>query len=184
MSSLMTLARPYAKAAYLAAKDAQAVAVWSSALEQLAQWIKVKDVQEIIENPLIDKEAVISFLMQSAKIDNPQIQNFLSLLAQYHRLELLCDIYVLFVALHHNDEKVLDAQFIAPFAVSDANLNKIKTRLEQRFNKTIQLTTHVDPTLIGGGIVKIGDQVIDGSLKSKLNDLSKHLLTVEGTHAT
>lgn len=181
MSSTMTLARPYAKAAYLAAKDAQAVAVWSVALEQLAQWVKVKDVQEIIKNPLIEKDAIVTFLMQTAKIDNHEIQNFLSLLAQYHRLDLLSDIYVLFIALHHDDEKILDAEFIAPFAVSETNLNKIKTRLEQRFNKTIQLTTHVDPTLIGGGIVKIGDQVIDGSLKSKLNDLSKYLLTVEGT---
>ncbi len=88
---------------------------------------------------------------------------------------------MLFLALHHFDAKILDAQFIAPFPVSNTNLNKIKTRLEQRFNRTIQLTTHVDPTLIGGGIVKIGDQVIDGSLKSKLNDLSKYLLTIEGT---
>ena len=98
MSSTMTLARPYAKAAYLAAKDAQAVAVWSVALEQLAQWVKVKDVQEIIKNPLIEKDAIVTFLMQTAKIDNHEIQNFLSLLAQYHRLDLLSDIYVLFIA--------------------------------------------------------------------------------------
>ncbi|MFA6036556.1 MAG: F0F1 ATP synthase subunit delta [Legionellales bacterium] len=181
MSSTLTLARPYAKAAYLAAKDTQEVALWSAALEQLAQWVNVKEIETIIKNPLIDKETVVTFLMQCAKINNPQIKNFLTLLAEYTRLPLLKDIFVIFTALHHDDEKIMNAQFIAPFPVSDANAEKIKTRLEQRFKRKIKLTTHVDPTLIGGGVVKIGDQVIDGSLKSKLNDLSKYLLTVEGT---
>jgi F-type H+-transporting ATPase subunit delta len=181
MSSTMTLARPYAKAAYLAAKDAQAVAAWSAALEQLAQWVNVKEVSLIIKNPLIEKETLVTFLMQCAKVDNPQIKNFLTLLAEYSRLPLLCDVYVLFTALRNTDEKILDAQFIAPFPVSEANLEKIKTRLEHRFKRTIKLSAHVDASLIGGGIVKIGDEVIDGSLKSKLNNLSKHLLTVEGT---
>lgn len=181
MSSTMTLARPYAKAAYLAAKDAQEVTLWSTTLEQLAQWVNEKEVALIIKNPLIDKETIVTFLMQCAKTDNPQIKNFLTLLAEYARLPLLDDVYVLFTALYHDDEKIMNAQFIAPFPVSEANVEKIKTRLEQRFKRKIKLTTHVDPTLIGGGVVKIGDQVIDGSLKSKLNDLSKHLLTVEGT---
>ncbi len=184
MSSTMTLARPYAKAAYLAAKEAGQVSLWSKALEQLAQWIKQKEVHTIIKNPLIEKEGVVNFLMECASINDPQIKNFLTLLAQYHRLDLLSDIYVLFLALHHHDEKVLDAKFITPIPLSQANLDKVKARLEQRFNRTIHLTTHIDPSLIGGGIVKVGDQVIDGSLKSKLNDLTKHLLTVEGTHAT
>jgi F-type H+-transporting ATPase subunit delta len=83
--------------------------------------------------------------------------------------------------LHQEDEKIMVAEFIAPFPVSESNLEKIKSRLEQRFKRKVQLTAHIDPTLIGGGIVRIGDQVIDGSLKSKLNELSKHLLTVEGT---
>jgi F-type H+-transporting ATPase subunit delta len=181
MASNLTLARPYAKAAYLAAKNAQTVAVWSQALAQLAQWVKDKEIQTIIKNPLIDKETLVTFLMECIKSDNAEIKNFLMLLAEYNRLSLLTDVYVIFTALHHDDEKILDAEFIAPFPVSDSNLDKIKTRLEQRFKRTVRLTAHIDPTLIGGGIVRIGDQVIDGSLKSKLNDLSKHLLTVEGT---
>jgi F-type H+-transporting ATPase subunit delta len=181
MSSTLTLARPYAKAAYLAAKDAQEVDVWSNALAQLAQWVKDREVQTIIKNPLIDKETLVTFLMQCAKIDTPAIKNFLTLLAEYTRLSLLTDIYVIFTALHQEDEKIMVAEFIAPFPVSESNLEKIKSRLEQRFKRKVQLTAHIDPTLIGGGIVRIGDQVIDGSLKSKLNELSKHLLTVEGT---
>lgn len=181
MSSTLTLARPYAKAAYLAAKDAQKVAMWSSVLEQLAQWVKVKEVQTIIKNPLIDKDTLVTFLMQCVKSDNTEIKNFLMLLAEYNRLPLLTDVYVIFTALHHEDEKILNAELIAPLPVSDSNLDKIKSRLEQRFKRTIQLTTRIDPTLIGGAIIRMGDQVIDGSLKSKLNDLSKHLLTTEGT---
>lgn len=181
MASSLTLARPYAKAAYLAAKDAQEVATWATALAQLAQWVKVKEVETIIKNPLIDKETLVTFLMQCAKIDTPHIKNFLTLLAEYNRLSLLTDVYVIFTALQNDDEKILDAEFIAPFPVSDSNLEKIKSRLEQRFKRNVRLTAHIDPTLIGGGIVRIKDQVIDGSLKSKLNDLSKHLLTVEGT---
>ncbi len=117
----MTLARPYAKAAYLAAKDMQEVPVWSLALVQLALWVKVAEIQTIIKNPLIEKEAVIEFLMQTAKINNPQVKNFLSLLAQYNRLALLTDIYVLFIAHRHDDEKILDAEFFAPFPVSDTD---------------------------------------------------------------
>jgi F-type H+-transporting ATPase subunit delta len=179
-TSTFTLARPYAKAAYNAAKDAQKIAQWSAALEQLAQWVEVKEIQTVLKNPLINKETLVTFLMQCAKIEDSEVKNLLTLLAEFNRLALLTDIYVIFTALHHDDEKILDAEFITPLPVSESSLEKIKTRLEQRFKRTVRITTHIDETLIGGGIIRVGDQVIDGSLKSKLNELSKHLLTVEG----
>lgn len=178
-----TLARPYARGAYNEAKSTNAIATWKNALEQLAQLIRVEAISELVKNPMIQNQQVVDLLMDAASIKQAEIKNFLSLLADYHRLFVLPEINALFIALCHEDEKVLDAEFITPIVASDDTLKLLAQRLEQRFNRKINLTQRIDITLIGGGILRMGDQVIDGSLKNKLNNLSKHLLTIEGTHA-
>ncbi len=183
MSSSITLARPYAKGAYMEAKSSHDVATWSHALAQLAQWVRVPDLWEIVKDPMVKKEARVSLLMQAANLNNPAIENFLSLLAHYQRLALLPEIDALFTALKHEDEKIIDAELSTPFTVSAEALATIQKSLEKRFQAKVHLTTLLDPTLIGGAKVRIGDQVIDGTLKSKINDLTRYLLN-EGTHAT
>ena len=183
MSSL-TLARPYAKGAYAQAKQCAEVVVWSNALAQLAQYICVPEIWEIVKDPMVKKEASVSLLMQAANLNHAEIENFLALLAQYHRLALLPQIATLFTALQHEDEKIIDAELSTPFAISAEAIATIQKSLEKRFQAKVQLSTHVDPTLIGGAKVRIGDQVIDGTIKSKINDLTRHLLNYEGTHAT
>lgn len=183
MQSNLTVARPYARGAYNVAKTTQAIPAWASALQTLAQLVRLDDVHAVIKNPMLKKSEVVALLMQAAKLENKDIENFLNLLARYQRLTFLPEIDAVFIALMHEDEKVLDVEFITPIAASDETLALLKDRLSKRYAREIHLTMRIDKTLIGGGIIRVGDQVIDGSLKSKIRDLTKHLLTTEGTHA-
>jgi F-type H+-transporting ATPase subunit delta len=175
--SNQTLARPYARAAFDSAKANTQVLVWASTLQSLAQVVKVAEVEAVIKNPTLPKETVVDLLMHLVQINDPQIKNFLALLAQYHRLSLLPEINAQFIMLQHSDEEILDAQVVSPQALSLENLQKIKTQLEKRFGRQVKLTAQLDPALIGGVVVRVGDQVIDGSLKTKIADLAEHLLT-------
>jgi F-type H+-transporting ATPase subunit delta len=177
MLNTFTIARPYAVGAFKAAKDANAIPVWTKTLAQLAELLQVKSVDQVVKNPMIPKADIVTFCMQAVGSDNKGIQNFLSLLAQYGRLSLLPDIHALFTALRHEDEKVLDGEVIVPMAIDDATLTSVQKRLESRYQRQIHLKTRIDPSLIGGIQVRIGNEVIDASLKTKLNNLTKDLLT-------
>lgn len=183
MLSNHTIARPYARGVYSVAKSTQTIPLWSNALQTLAQLVRDERISAVIKNPMIKKQEVVDLLMQAANLDHQDINNFLSLLARYNRLTYLPDIDALFIALCHEDEKTLDAEFITPMDASTETVALLQQRLEQRYQRKIHLTVRIDKTLIGGGIIRIGDQVIDGSLKNKINNLTKHLLTTEGTHA-
>jgi F-type H+-transporting ATPase subunit delta len=152
-----TLARPYADAAFQLALEENALEAWSVALERMAAIAMHADVQVCVNDP--------KFLSDELAIEQ---QNFVALLVKNKRLDVLSEIYDLFLGLRNAHECIQEAHITSAFPLDDKLLNQLVTELESRFKRKIQATVNVDSALIGGVKVAVGDQVIDASVRGKL----------------
>ncbi|MFT4179914.1 MAG: F0F1 ATP synthase subunit delta [Thermomonas sp.] len=166
MSQALTLARPYARAAFGAARDEGRVDAWSQALAFSAQVASDPRVAGLLPNPgLADADAVALLAPQAA---DAAYTRFLALLAQAGRLPLLAEVAGLFEQLRAEEQRVVRATVTSAAALSGDELDKLREALKRRFGRDVELETAVDASLIGGAVIDAGDVVIDGSLKGKL----------------
>ena len=173
MSQALTLARPYARAAFGIARDEGAFAAWSDALGFAARVAADPRVARILGNPkLSDAEAVALLAPQGA---GESVGRFLALLSDNRRLPLLPEIAGLYEQLRNEAEHVVKATVTSAAALPDAELESIRAALRKRFGCEVELETAIDESLIGGAMIDAGDVVIDGSLKGKLARLEAAL---------
>ena len=174
MSQTLTLARPYARAVFQMAREQQRLQAWSNLLGFSARVVAEPGVQALIGNPLVSPASLVEVLMPQGDVD-PLFQQFLSVLADNRRLAVLPEIAGLFDALRAEDEKVVKATVTSATPLAEDELAKLKASLMKRFGRTVELSTAVDPALIGGAVIDAGDVVIDGSLRTKLERLGAAL---------
>lgn len=173
MSQALTLARPYARAAFAAARGDNQLAAWSDALGFAAQVAADPRVAALLLNPqLSDEQAVTLLAPQGA---DAIFTRFLGVLAGARRLATLPEIVGLFEELRAEAEKVVRAKVTSAQALPESELDAIVAALKQRFGREVHVETEVDASLIGGAVVDAGDVVIDGSLKGKLAQLQSAL---------
>lgn len=176
MSQALTLARPYARAAFGIARDeAQSggYAAWSQALGFAAQVAADPRVAGLLGNPrLSDAQAVELLAPPQAPAS---FARFLAMLADNRRLGLLPEIAGLYEQLRADAERVVKAKVTSAAELPGAELEAIKASLKRRFGREVELETAVDASLIGGAVIDAGDVVIDGSLKGKLERLQAAL---------
>ena len=182
MSQAFTLARPYARAAYAIARDAGATQSWSDALAFSAQAAADPRVRSLLGHPQLDRGDAVALLSPPAAnagaadlFGNDLFGNFLALLADNRRLQLLPDIAALFEALRAEAERIVKARITSATTLPAAEIESIKTALKRRFGREVELETAIDESLIGGAVIAAGDVVIDGSLKGKLSRLQSAL---------
>jgi F-type H+-transporting ATPase subunit delta len=166
VSQALTLARPYARAAFGIARDEGTFAAWSDALGFAARVAADPRVAGVLGNPrLSDAEQVGLLSPQGA---GESVSRFLALLSDNRRLPLLPEIAGLYEQLRNEAEHVVKATVTSAAALPDAELEAIRVALRKRFGCEVELETAVDESLIGGAVIDAGDTVIDGSLKGKL----------------
>lgn len=171
------LARPYAKAAFEFAKENNAVDAWLSALEQLLAVYQHEEVQALLNQPRITSEQVTEVLVSlTASFLNEHQQNFVRLMIQNRRLSVLEECLMLFKELVAEDQRVVSAEVVTAEAISNEQVAGLKHALEAKLNQTVTLSTEVDPSLIGGAVVRTRDWVIDASLKAQLGAMRKELI--------
>src|SRR5690606_35204113 len=173
VSQALTLARPYARAAFGIARDEGNFAAWSDALGFAARVAADPRVAGILGNPkLSDDEAVALLAPQGA---GESMTRFLALLADNRRLPLLPEIAGMYEQLRNEAEHVVKATVTSAAALPEAELEAIRAALRKRFGSEVELQTAIDESLIGGAVIDAGDVVIDGSLKGKLARLESAL---------
>jgi F-type H+-transporting ATPase subunit delta len=176
MSQALTLARPYARAAFSIARDAGALAGWSDALGFAARVAADPQVASLLGNPaLTTNDAVTLLSPPTTTIDAEAFTRFLGLLADNRRLPLLPEIAGLYDELRFEAEKVVKARVTSATPLPAAELDTIKAALKKRFGREVEVETAVDEALIGGAVIDAGDVVIDGSLRGKLGRLQAAL---------
>ena len=173
MSQALTLARPYARAAFATARDAGALAQWGDGLGFAAQVAADPRVQSLLGHPHLGRDDAVALL--SPVNASETFGNFLALLADNRRLSLLPEIAGLFAELRADAERIVKAKVTSAAALPAAELETIKAALKRRFGREVELQTAIDASLIGGAVIDAGDVVIDGSLKGKLERLQAAL---------
>jgi F-type H+-transporting ATPase subunit delta len=173
MAENVTLARPYAEAAFQLAKSGNALAAWSDVLSRLSAVAARPEMEECIGNPRLNPVQLAQLCLDVAASDaksalSADQQNFVRVLADNDRLIVLPEISELFNELKHGQEGVKDAEITSAFALDDATLKTLVADLERKFGCKIQATVKVDAGLIGGVRIAVGDEVIDASVRGKL----------------
>ena len=173
MAETATTARPYAQAAFTAARDAQALAGWSAFLGNASAVIADARVRPLIGNPRVVTGQLVEFVLDLAGATGNAAQgNFLRLLAENRRLALLPAIVTQYEALRAAAEGQADVQVVAAMPLTAEQEQKLATALQQRLKRKVRLHVEIDAGLIGGAIVRHGDLVFDGSLRGRLGRLA------------
>lgn len=173
MSQALTLARPYARAAFAIARDAGKFAQWSDALGFAARLAADPQIASLLGNPKLTHDDAVVLLSPN---DADQLfRDFLALLANNRRLALLPEIAGLYEESRAEAERIVKAKVTSAAALPAGELDAIKIALKKRFGREVELETAIDESLIGGAVIDAGDVVIDGSLRGKLSRLQTAL---------
>lgn len=176
MAENLTLARPYAEAAFALARDGQSLAAWASALDRLAIFAADPAVLECIANPRLQSSQLVQLMTEAAGISlTPDQHSFVALLIENDRAALLPEIRSLFIVRKNEVEGIQDAFVTSAFALDDAAQKQLSSDLESRFGRRLRVSVAVDQSLIGGIRVAIGDEVIDASVRGKLATMAAAL---------
>lgn len=169
MSATLTLARPYARAAFAVAREDGDPAAWSQALAFAARVAADPRVASLLGNPALAEADAVALLSPEAAGEH--FGRFLGLLADNGRLALLPEIAGLYEQLRAEADRVVKATVTSASDLPVAELDAIRAALKKRFGREVEVETAVDTGLIGGAVISAGDVVIDGSLKGKLERL-------------
>jgi F-type H+-transporting ATPase subunit delta len=173
MSQALTLARPYARAAFALARESGKFADWSHALGFAARIAADPQVAMLLGNPKLGQADAVALLSPDGAEET--FGRFLALLADNRRLALLPEIAGLYEDLRNEAERVIKARVTSATALPGGELETIKAALRKRFGREVEVEAAVDESLIGGAVIDAGDVVIDGSLKGKLERLQSAL---------
>lgn len=173
MAEISTIARPYAVAAFKLAKEQNALAKWSEMLGLATAVVNDAQMKAYIQDPkVISSDLEAAFLKVCGDKLNENGQNLIKTLVEYGRLSILPAITSAFEELKALDEGTLEAQIIAAAKPNAAETKDLVKRLEAKFGKKIEASVSVDPEIIGGIKIIVGDTVIDASVKGQLQNLA------------
>lgn len=170
MAELATIARPYAEALFKASSaDLQGTAAW---LDKVAAIAGNPELQQFADNPKATAEQVLGVIVGAhGSALPPAANNFLIALLENGRFAVLGEIARQFRALANAQSGSSDAVVHSAFPIDAAALGSIASVLEKRFGRKLQLTVQQDPSLIGGIRVVVGDEVLDTSVKARLEQM-------------
>lgn len=176
MSEAFTIARPYALAAFEEAQRLSDLKGWSEMLQSLAETVNNPDVRAVITSPRVAGAQVTGLItgLLGAKAKAQQ-QNFARVLVENQRLLVLPEIAILFEALRAEAEKTVNVVVDSAFELSAAQREKITSSLKARMGREIKLVCKVNKELLGGVVIRAGDKVIDGSARTRLNEMATAL---------
>jgi F-type H+-transporting ATPase subunit delta len=176
MAELATVARPYAEALFRVAQNGD-LAAWSAIVAELAQIGANPDVQAFAANPNVTHAQLADTIASLVKSPlSPEAKNFIAMLAENDRVALLPEIGAQFAVLKNAQEGAADATIHSAFDLSADQLNQLAATLEKKFGRKLNPTVVVDPSLIGGVRVVVGDEVLDTSVRAKLQQMHNALV--------
>jgi F-type H+-transporting ATPase subunit delta len=176
MAEPSTVARPYAEAAFRLADASGTLAKWSEMLGALALVGADERVRAAARDPNVDdaKAAGVFIGILGGRL-TAEAENFVRVLAQNGRLELLPEIRAQFESLKNEREGVVEAEVHSAFELTDAQVGDLVQRLEKKTGRKVKVRLQLDKKLIGGIKVVLGDKVIDGSARAQLGALEAAL---------
>lgn len=179
MSDRNTIARPYAKAVFEEAFAHRALDSWTKFLG-VAAWVSQQEkIQRVLADPVYTPQKRFETLNEICGSTESAQQNFLELLAQNNRLDVLPEIFNLFEQYRLEQEKLAQVEVTSATALTTTERQQLKEALEVRLQREVTLECNVDPSLIGGLKIRTDNNlVIDSSVRGKLERLGSSLLNI------
>lgn len=176
MAEPVTIARPYAEAVFELAREHGRLSEWSAMLELLAAIAEDPQVRACIGDPKLSAAELDGLILGIAgdRLDGHG-RNFAQLLLRNERFSLLPQIRALYEALRREHEGVLEVGIHSARPLSDAQLKELVSRLESKYQRKVSAKITVDPELIGGARIIVGDKVLDGTVRGRLEAMAAAL---------
>lgn len=176
MAELTTIARPYAEALFRVANETGSLAAWSEILNKLAVIAKCDEMQSVASNPRFSVAQLQSLVQELLGGDSkPEVVNFIAMVLQNRRFSVLPEIDMMFEALKAASEGKVDACVESAYALTDEQVRELTAILSLQFNRKVNTEIQVNPALIGGVKITVGDLVVDASVRGKLSALAASL---------
>jgi F-type H+-transporting ATPase subunit delta len=177
MAELSTIARPYADALFETARGTgEGLDRWLAVVEDLASLMSHPQVAQVVADPKLGDSQVVDLLASLVKQPLPAAGvNFLKLLVANQRLAVLPQVAVQFRQLKNEAEGVADCLIETAFPLADGQVNELVAALSKRFGTELRPSVQVNPALIGGVRIAVGDQVLDNSVRARLNQMQTAL---------
>jgi len=173
MAEISTIARPYATAVFHFANENKNLSGWSSTLALLSEVIRNDDIKLILEDTKVidsEKEQLLLDVCKGKLDENGT--NFIGLLVENKRLQLIPEISLFYEELKAEEEGSIEAELIMAEKPSKKTVDDLLKSLEKKFNKKIEGKIVIDKNIIGGTKIIVGDSVIDASVRSQLDNLA------------
>jgi F-type H+-transporting ATPase subunit delta len=176
MAETVTIARPYAEAAFRLAREMNTLAQWSRMLALLELVVKDEQAKRCIGDPNVSNRQLESLVLGvcGEQLDGPG-RNFVQALVDNSRLAVMPEIRALFEDLRREQEGVLEAQITSAFALDDEQQSQLVRRLESKYQRKVNAQVSIDPQLIGGVKIVVGDKVLDATVRGKLDAMAAAL---------
>jgi len=175
MAELATIARPYAEALFQVARQSD-VTAWAQQIEAVSQVAQNADVRQFADNPKASAEQVFDLVSAATNLAlSAGVQNFLRVVIDNGRLSVVPAVAEQFHALVNASSGVADAVIYSAYPIEPAQLADVVAALEQRFGRKLSASVTLEPELIGGIRVVVGDEVLDTSIKARLDHMKATL---------
>lgn len=178
MAEISTIARPYAEALFRVATegDDAALAAWSDTVSNLGAIAADPGFQQLIGDPRVTPDQLYGvFAGALGTAPDEKTENFVRTLIDNDRLVVLPEIATQFAQLVDAKQGSAEAAITSAFPMSDADIGALVAALEKKFAVKLKPTVDVDPDLIGGVRVVVGDRVLDTSVRSRLAQMKAAL---------
>lgn len=173
MAESVTIARPYAEAVFRLAQAANNFDAWSRMLQLASTVAQDPQMAALIADPKTDSTTIARvFLAVAGGVLDEQGKNFVSLLIENGRVAVLPQVAALYEDLKRAHQGEVEAVIASALPLSDAQTSALVAGLEKRFSRKVKASTLVDPSLIGGARITVGDVVIDGSVSGQLQKMA------------
>jgi F-type H+-transporting ATPase subunit delta len=176
MAEIATVARPYAEAAFKTAVEENTLSAMGAGLDYIAAVSRDEQMRSVLLNPRVTAQQKKDLFEAVAgeRLQGP-LKNLLGMLVDNHREVLIGSIAEQFDELKREQEKVLHARITSAQPLTDEQRAQIVQALERRYGKKIEAEQDVDPELLGGARVQVGDQVIHASVRDALAQMAAAL---------
>ncbi len=175
MSEFITVARPYAKAAFDFAVEQNNLDGWQQMLTFAAEVTRNDDVADLLSNAAIAETQANVFIAICGEELDEHGQNLIKIMAENNRLITLPDVLAQFVQYREAYESTAEVEVISANALTKNQKAKITSAMEKRLSRKVKLNCKIDKSVMAGIIIRSGDMVIDGSIRTRLQRLTDTL---------
>lgn len=173
MQENLTIARPYAQAAFETALEAGAIVQWDEALQLLGAIVGDPAMRRVILDPGVSRQRLLDLLFDlGGQRFGGAIGNFVKVLVGARRLDIAPEIAQVFAERRAAQDNVANVEVVSAFPLDATQTERIGSAMRKRLGKDIRISQTIDQTLIGGARVKVGDMVYDASLRGGLSQLA------------